>query len=216
MTYTPGAGFSGADSFTYEVSDGNGGTDTATVNVTVNQDDPGEPEYVEQYGTAGKDSLIGGNNQNDALFGRAGNDRLYGRSGDDLLEGERGNDRMWGGRGDDVLIFKGGSSDRAHGGAGADTFVFSETLLDNGNADKVVIGDFQAGLDMIDINEASVSAVQELDDRVKLTVGPDNDVIVLKGVDDFEQITFVDDLFWRVATELGEAPSRAVAASTWE
>ena len=36
VTYTPDAGFSGLDSFTYEVSDGKGGTATGTVNVTVN------------------------------------------------------------------------------------------------------------------------------------------------------------------------------------
>ena len=36
VTYTPNANFSGPDSFTYTVSDGNGGTDTATVYVTVN------------------------------------------------------------------------------------------------------------------------------------------------------------------------------------
>ncbi|TNC74607.1 Ig-like domain-containing protein [Rubellimicrobium roseum] len=35
LTYTPRAGFSGADSFTYTVSDGQGGTDTASVAVTV-------------------------------------------------------------------------------------------------------------------------------------------------------------------------------------
>jgi hypothetical protein len=35
VTYTPNSGFSGADSFTYTVSDGNGGTSTATINVTV-------------------------------------------------------------------------------------------------------------------------------------------------------------------------------------
>jgi uncharacterized repeat protein (TIGR01451 family) len=35
VTYTPNADFNGSDSFTYTVSDGNGGTDTATVNVTV-------------------------------------------------------------------------------------------------------------------------------------------------------------------------------------
>ncbi|MBR9863022.1 MAG: tandem-95 repeat protein [Rhodobacteraceae bacterium] len=34
--YTPGANFNGTDSFTYTVSDGNGGTDTQTVNITVN------------------------------------------------------------------------------------------------------------------------------------------------------------------------------------
>ena len=36
VTYTPNGNFNGSDSFTYTVSDGNGGTDTATVNVTVN------------------------------------------------------------------------------------------------------------------------------------------------------------------------------------
>lgn len=35
ITYTPNSGFSGADSFTYTISDGSGGNDTATVNVTV-------------------------------------------------------------------------------------------------------------------------------------------------------------------------------------
>ena len=40
VTYTPNASFTGADSFTYTVSDGNGGTDTATVSVTVNSAPP--------------------------------------------------------------------------------------------------------------------------------------------------------------------------------
>ena len=38
VTYTPNAGFDGSDSFTYDVSDGNGGSDTATVTVTVEPD----------------------------------------------------------------------------------------------------------------------------------------------------------------------------------
>lgn len=37
VSYTPTAGFVGSDSFTYTISDGNGGTDTATVNVSVAQ-----------------------------------------------------------------------------------------------------------------------------------------------------------------------------------
>ncbi|MEW9922569.1 cadherin-like domain-containing protein, partial [Marimonas sp. MJW-29] len=36
VTYTPDADYNGPGSFTYTVSDGNGGTDTATVDVTVN------------------------------------------------------------------------------------------------------------------------------------------------------------------------------------
>ena len=39
-TYTPATGFFGADSFTYTISDGNGGTDTATVDVTVDEAPP--------------------------------------------------------------------------------------------------------------------------------------------------------------------------------
>ncbi len=35
LVYTPNTGFSGTDSFTYTISDGNGGFDTATVTVTV-------------------------------------------------------------------------------------------------------------------------------------------------------------------------------------
>ena len=35
VTYTPATGFSGVDSFTYDISDGNGGTDTTTVTVNV-------------------------------------------------------------------------------------------------------------------------------------------------------------------------------------
>jgi len=35
VTYTPTTGFNGTDSFSYTLSDGNGGTDTATINITV-------------------------------------------------------------------------------------------------------------------------------------------------------------------------------------
>ncbi|WP_050529156.1 Ig-like domain-containing protein [Pseudaestuariivita atlantica] len=41
VTYTPNPGYVGSDSFTYTVSDGNGGTDMGTVNITVNDDGGG-------------------------------------------------------------------------------------------------------------------------------------------------------------------------------
>ena len=42
-TYTPNPGYVGADSFTYTISDGHGGTDTASVNVTVEAAPPNQP-----------------------------------------------------------------------------------------------------------------------------------------------------------------------------
>src|SRR5947207_12589909 len=36
VTYTPTSGYTGPDSFTYDVNDGNGGTASATVSITVN------------------------------------------------------------------------------------------------------------------------------------------------------------------------------------
>ncbi|MBW4616079.1 MAG: tandem-95 repeat protein [Desmonostoc vinosum HA7617-LM4] len=36
LVYTPNANFNGTDSFTYTIADGNGGTSTATVNLTIN------------------------------------------------------------------------------------------------------------------------------------------------------------------------------------
>jgi hypothetical protein len=36
ITYTPASGYTGTDSFTYTIADGNGGTATGTVSVTVN------------------------------------------------------------------------------------------------------------------------------------------------------------------------------------
>ena len=52
FTYTPDTGFTGADSFTYGLSDGNGGSDWATVTVSV-----GEADAI--TGTEGADVLSG-------------------------------------------------------------------------------------------------------------------------------------------------------------
>ena len=54
-TYTPAASFNGADSFTYTISDGHGGTDTAMVNVTVTPP-PVDPPPVCAIVAQGKDA----------------------------------------------------------------------------------------------------------------------------------------------------------------
>ena len=73
VTYTPNAGFIGLDSFTYDISDGKGGSDTATVSVTVG-------------------NVVAGTAGADALTGTAGADAIYGYGGDDTLTGAGGAD----------------------------------------------------------------------------------------------------------------------------
>ncbi|MGF1525007.1 MAG: beta strand repeat-containing protein, partial [Leptolyngbyaceae cyanobacterium] len=57
ITYTPNPNFTGSDTFVYEISDGNGGTDTATVNIAVNPVGTGSDLDIGLY-DAGSDTLI--------------------------------------------------------------------------------------------------------------------------------------------------------------
>jgi len=57
FSYTPATGFFGADSFTYQANDGHGGTDTATVSITVTApNDP--PQAVQDAYTTAEDTLL--------------------------------------------------------------------------------------------------------------------------------------------------------------
>jgi hypothetical protein len=135
VTYIPYSDFSGTDSFTYTISDGNGGIDTATVLIFVGTADA--------EGTSGDDLLIGGNGS-DIIFGHAGNDVLdggngngtdilFGGDGNDLLDGGNREDQLYGGSGNDTL--KGGSgNDTLKGGSGTDT-------LDGGSGDDILVWD---------------------------------------------------------------------------
>ncbi len=55
VVYTPDADYAGPDSFTYSVADGNGGTDTATVTITVSQVNDA-PVAVADAATVAEDS----------------------------------------------------------------------------------------------------------------------------------------------------------------
>ena len=71
VTYTPSLGFSGSDTFDYAVSDGNGGTDVGTVNVTVTPVAPGglllHYDFTNGSGVAVADQS--GNSNGGTLFG---------------------------------------------------------------------------------------------------------------------------------------------------
>jgi VCBS repeat-containing protein len=145
------------DHFTYIVSDGNGGSHTERLTITVH--DKGQT-YTR--GTDGANSLTGGKGQ----------DVLDGGNGNDVLNGGNGTDALLGGRGDDTLT----------GGAGADTFVFNADFgkdvitdftrgLDRLQFDRDVFADYA---DMLD------SAVQSGAD-VLIDAGGGN-MITLKNV----------------------------------
>lgn len=102
------------DTFTYTISDGNGGTDTATVSIEVNG-----ISGATFIGTSANDSLFGSASDDDFLQGLAGNDQLKGYTGDDFFKGGEGNDDifgyLWGDGGDagdiDTVIYDGDFSD---------------------------------------------------------------------------------------------------------
>jgi Ca2+-binding RTX toxin-like protein len=83
LTYNPNGKFdsltvdqTATDTFTYSITDGNGGTDTATVSIKLTQ------AINEIRGTSGRDELTG-TSKNDLIVGLQGADKLTGGSGND-------------------------------------------------------------------------------------------------------------------------------------
>lgn len=203
LIYAAEAGFSGEDSFTYQVSDGEL-TSEATITVTVNSAD--DPFEGFEQGSEGNDLLIGnlfGENQifgaggNDFITGGLRNDRLAGGSGNDTLLGLSGRDELLGGEGND-LIFGGRGNDTIEGGAGLDILFGGsgqDTFLYGRGFGVDIIRDFDAGRsryfnsggDRISINVEGVSSFDDLlsrgseqDGSVVFDFG-DGDLLILKG-----------------------------------
>ena len=101
--------------FTYQLSDDGGLTDTGTVTLNVQILDDGE--IVE--GGNGKDILVGTDGGEDQIFGGNGKDQLYGLDGADEIFGGNGEDELFGGDSIDDL-FGGNGDDLLDGGAGPD------------------------------------------------------------------------------------------------
>ncbi|HHP7229389.1 MAG TPA: CRTAC homolog protein [Xenococcaceae cyanobacterium] len=148
IIYTPNTDFTGNDQFIYEVNDGNGGTDTATVFVTVNSSTQGI------NGTEGRDTLEG-TNEADLINGLGNRDVLRGNGGNDTLNGNEGNDRLNGGIDDDVLHGDSGNdlligafgNDTITGGTGSDRF---RLIRIDDSIDEIT--DFNPGEDSLEIN----------------------------------------------------------------
>jgi hypothetical protein len=128
VTYTPNAGFTGTDSFTFRASDGAAQSEPATATITVTRRGVGDEACVNPIVGTPMGDLLNGTAAGDLILGRGGNDRIFGRGGDDCLDGEGGRDgvsgdggadRVRGGRGRDRMS-GGGGRDRIHGDGGND------------------------------------------------------------------------------------------------
>jgi len=80
IIFTPDSIFTGQGSFTYTASDGNGGTATASVNITT----PSDSGFRDIDGTPGDDVLVG-TAANDSITGFQGADTLTGGGGNNLF-----------------------------------------------------------------------------------------------------------------------------------
>jgi Ca2+-binding RTX toxin-like protein len=136
-------------------------------------------------GGAGDDTLWGGMGA-DRLYGGDGDDTLAGSAGDDVLVSQSGADTLLGGSGDDVLAVIGWNGPAASevslwGGRGAD--VFALTPIAGGGAETafnadVVIEDFEAGVDAIDVSSLRVqigdaTRALQIDDLLDAIVSQD-------------------------------------------
>ena len=159
VSFTPDTNFSGAARFEYTLSDGNGGTSTASVNVAVSSP-PDNNDVL--YGTEGDDNLFG-TRENDIIEAKGGDDRVFARNGNDEVHGGSGNDWLFGGKGDDLLygndgddfLFGQRGSNEMSGGAGDDLIAGSSgrDVLSGENGDDLLLGN--NGNDVLDGGQGS-------------------------------------------------------------
>lgn len=154
ITYTPGAGWSGEDSFIYRLSDGQGNTDEATVTVITAAAPPPPPPVGQTInGTKNADSLTGGLG-NDTINADRGNDTVHGGGGNDRIDGNRDRDWLYGDAGNDTIVSSYGG-DTIIGGTGADdlsgrTGEREVFIYANANEGGDLIRGFRRGEDVLD------------------------------------------------------------------
>ena len=157
ITFTPANGFEGEARISYSVSDGMGGTDTATLTVLVGEDPrdgivegttgadlidtayTGDPEG--DLVDAGDAILPGDAPDDDRIEAGAGSDTVLAGLGDDTVAAGTGDDVVDGGAGDDSLQGNEGR-DTLRGGEGSDTIDGGDDndLVDGGLGDDSLLG----------------------------------------------------------------------------
>ncbi len=195
-----------AGSFQYTVSDGAGGTATATATIDIRAVASGNTAetidlsvagtYQASFidGRGGQDALTGGA-AGDVFIGGTGNaaDTLIGSAGNDLLVGGDGGDTLSGGAGNDVLRGGDGNNDSMDGGAGSEDLLdFSDgtaalsgatalTLVQSASTTNLV--NATAGLGNGD-NYKNIEGVIGTDQADTITGSASNDIIRGGGAND--------------------------------
>lgn len=106
-----------------------------------------------EFGTPGKDAIIGGSGR-DIIFGDAGDDDILAGDGADMIFGDEGNDRIFGEGGDDY-INAGAGNDTVFAGAGDDMIV-----AEIGDGDDVYYG--EDGNDTLDMSAITADITANL------------------------------------------------------
>lgn len=173
LVYTPDEDFSGLDIITYTVSDGNGGSVTQTLNITVRDSNTltaeGDNFYAEDFFDT--DYYING---------LEGNDDINTHSGDDILFGGEGNDYLSAGAGSNELT----------GGLGTDVFAINENYNPDSESILNTIKDFEINnpFEKIDLRILSdIQDISQLDivqsgDNTVINLG-DNNTLILENTD---------------------------------
>ncbi|SIS78631.1 Ca2+-binding protein, RTX toxin-related [Roseivivax lentus] len=155
VLYTPNPGFVGEDTITYTIDDGNGGTDTGELIVTVvepgpsdgridadvfpvpaadqpldpldgNDEDPDPDDNRDSVNDGGSGNLIATGDDADTISGNGGNDTIFPGIDDDVVGGGGGDDYI-----EDVQ-----GADTIRGGQGNDTIIAGfDTFSDYENDD---------------------------------------------------------------------------------
>jgi Ca2+-binding RTX toxin-like protein len=170
LRYNPGTAYNGLGAgqtavvvLSYTISDGNGGTDTASVTVTITGAADGVTPPPTEAGADPNDFdglvgtstpgflLVNGTNTAETLTGdTSSNDKdiINGLGGNDTINAGDATDQVYGGNGDDI-INGGDNSDLLYGQAGVDTIHGNQISDDiyGGSEGDVIFGD--AGDDTI-------------------------------------------------------------------
>lgn len=161
VVFTPDAGYTGAASFDYTVTDGLGATSTAQVSLAIEAGESApEPNII--LGTAQANTLTGTETA-DVIDGRGGRDTIFGLGGDDvfLVTDNRGRDHFDGGEGFDTI--QGNGADNIIKLAAAGDMLPGIEAIDG--ADGFDVLRLTASDDVLDLSAIAVSNLEFIEAR---------------------------------------------------